>query len=299
MEFHFLSLSDRDELNTAFKRDGRRMCESSFALNYLWRDVYRADLARYGNFFVFRYSHEPFGECYSFPFGDRGNDAALKDLIGLLEEDAKSRNNPLIISPMLKEDTEKLDALFPGKFNYTADRDMADYLYSREKLATLSGRKLHSKRNHIARFTEDGDWNYEEINESNLCECLALENTWLDRKGHKYNDAVIEETSAVSYALNRLDKLGLTGGLLRKAGRVVAFAIGEPLTNDTYVIHIEKALAEVQGSYATINKEFVLRNCEGFTYVNREDDAGDEGLRRAKLSYYPEIILEKYTAQSL
>ena len=90
---------------------------------------------------------------------------------------------------------------------------------------------------------------------------------------------------------------GLKGGLIcTKEEGIVAYSIGAPLSSDTFIVHIEKAFAEVQGAYPIINQEFVRHNCMDYKYVNREDDVGDEGLRKAKLSYKPAILLEKYTA---
>ena len=101
----------------------------------------------------------------------------------------------------------------------------------------------------------------------------------------------------LNQAMKYFDELHLEGGILRKAGEIVAFTIGERLNSDTYVVHFEKAFPEIQGAYPMINQQFVMHNCQEYSYVNREDDAGDEGLRKAKLSYYPDILLKNYTAR--
>ena len=276
------------------------MCESSFGVIYLWKDVYSTEFTRSGNFLVLRY-RDPDNDFtgYAFPFGDPDDDAALKALLLELKNEADASCFPLCIGPMVKEDMERLERIFPGKFEFTPFRDQADYIYSRDKLADLPGRKLHGKRNHISNFKKDGDWSYEAVTNENIGECLEIDKSWLEAKnsnGSAVNEAVIEEQSAVHYALKNMKELGLTGGLLRKSGRAVAFAIGEPLTDEVYCVHIEKALSSVDGAYPVINQEFVRNACAGYKYINREDDNGDEGLRRAKLSYYPEIILDKYYA---
>ena len=98
-------------------------------------------------------------------------------------------------------------------------------------------------------------------------------------------------------ALMYFEELGLTGGVLRLSGQVIAFTLGEPLSDDTFVVHFEKAFPEIQGAYPMINQQFVLAECQDYQYVNREEDTGDEGLRKAKLSYKPVILLDKYTAK--
>ena len=94
-------------------------------------------------------------------------------------------------------------------------------------------------------------------------------------------------------ALRLFEELGFKGGLLRAGGKVIAFSIGEPVCDDTMVVHIEKAYAQVQGAYPMINQQFLLHEAQGYPYVNREDDAGQEGLRQAKLSYHPAFMVEK------
>ena len=108
-----------------------------------------------------------------------------------------------------------------------------------------------------------------------------------------------DEYDVVKGALIDYKRLGLVGGVLKKYGEVVAFEIGEPLNDDTFVVHFEKAYADVQGAYPMINKQFVLHECQGYKYVNREEDDGEEGLRKAKLSYHPDILLEKYNAYKI
>ena len=120
---------------------------------------------------------------------------------------------------------------------------------------------------------------------------MSLE--WCLNAGCREDESLFDESCAVEQAFKHFFELGLDGGLLRVKGRPIAFAMGEPLNFDTYVIHIEKAFHEIQGAYQMINQQFAAANCGNFTYVNREDDAGDEGLRRAKLSYDPAFLLEK------
>ena len=114
-----------------------------------------------------------------------------------------------------------------------------------------------------------------------------------ERKGLK------EESEAVKLALENFGKLELTGGLIRTEGKVVAFSVGDRLNDSTFLVHIEKAFSDINGAYPIINREFVRHNCLDFKYVNREDDAADEGLRRAKLSYHPYEIIKKYTAKEI
>jgi hypothetical protein len=191
-----------------------------------------------------------------------------------------------------------LENFYPGKFEFFEYRDGADYIYETEKLSTLAGKKLAAKRNHINRFIENyPDWKYEQIDDNNIDEVFEMNRKWCSMAGCENEKSLQEEGCAVSEAFANFKALGLSGGLIRAKGEVVAFSMGDRLDNETFLVHIEKAFADIQGAYPIINREFVIHNCGGYKYVNREDDTGDEGLRRAKLSYRPCAILQKWNAE--
>lgn len=177
-----------------------------------------------------------------------------------------------------------------GSGNYVP----SDYVYESEKLISLSGKKLHGKRNHINNFIKAyPDYQYERINGENREECIELAQNWRKENGCDSDPEKNEEFCVTLRALKELEDLNLTGGLIRADGRVVAFSIGEKLCNDTFVVHIEKAYADIQGAYPIINQQFVLHEAADYRYINREEDTGAEGLRKAKLSYYPVFLQEK------
>lgn len=167
-------------------------------------------------------------------------------------------------------------------------------MYESEKLATLSGKKLHAKRNHINKFKATfDDWCYEPITKENVEECFQMALKWRNESGCEED---VEKNAEMCVTLNSLrlfEELELKGGLLRVNGEIVAFTMGEPISEDTFVVHIEKAFADVQGAYPMINQQFVEHECMNYKYVNREEDTGAEGLRKAKLSYRPVFLVEK------
>ena len=171
-----------------------------------------------------------------------------------------------------------------------------DYVYTRESLATLKGKKLHGKRNHINKFKSTfDDWCYEPITKENVEECFQMALRWRNESGCEED---VEKNAEMCVTLNSLrlfEELELTGGVLRVDGEVVAFTIGEPICEDTFVVHFEKAFADIEGAYTMINQQFVEHECRDYLYVNREEDTGSEGLRKAKLSYRPVFMVEKGT----
>lgn len=291
MEFKELTLSDRAWITEKLTEDQRQGCEFTFGNNFIWRKIYGVEATELFDCAVIRF-HSNGQTCYSFPLGGGNKRKAVEALIAIAAEE----NQPFQMSTILAEDKAGLEEWFPNRFDITEERDNFDYIYLTEKLTKLAGKKLHGKRNHIARF-KDNNWSYEPMNSDNKMECLKMNEIWCDRQQCKWNQDMEDEFCAVKEAIENFEALGFVGGVLRVNGEIVAFTIGEPLNKETFVVHIEKAFAEIQGAYPMINQQFVEHECQEYTYVNREEDTGAEGLRKAKLSYYPELLLEKYSAK--
>ena len=290
-EFHEITLEDREWMTERFRESDLSACEYGFANSFIWRRTYQVEVAElYGcGVYKCRYNGTT---IFSFPFGAGDREKVIEKLWNI----CKIKNIKLSFYPIVEEQREKLMKWFPGKFEIDTDRNDFDYIYTYEKLAELKGKKLHGKRNHIARFKDNDDWSYEPLSLYNREDCLALARVWEQKRQQKWNDAMHQEMDALRDALKYFDELGLTGGVLRKAGNIVAFTIGERLNSDTFVVHFEKALPDLQGAYPMINQQFVLHACGSCSYINREEDTGDPGLRKSKLSYFPDILLKKYRA---
>jgi hypothetical protein len=255
----------------------------------MWGGCYKLRTLDYNGFSLLKWGDGD-KTLYSFPAGEGDLRAAVTALI----KDSCCEGIPFVLTGITDDTKAELDDIFPGVFEYTPSRDRSDYVYLRERLSTLSGKKLQSKRNHITRFKDNKDWLYEPFTKENIDECYEMSREWCEKYG--CNNELKIEFCAVTRAFENFFALGLDGGLLRLNGKVVAYSIGEPLDSQTYVIHVEKAYREIQGAYAMINQQFVLRNCQNHVYINREEDMGEEGLRRAKTSYGPDILLTKYSA---
>jgi len=264
-------------------------CEFCFGNVYAWCEKYGTEITQAKGFFMSR--NKP--GAYCMPIGP-GN---LREALALLREDAARRGMPLKLYGLNTQDIPLLEQACPGKFRLEADRDYFDYIYRREDLANLPGKKFHQKRNHVARFMrENSGWRYEELAPGNLEEALAMERRWA-RQNHERNpDGFREEQLALERCLEHFEAFQLRGALLRSGGQVIAFTLGEALSRRTFVTHYEKAFAEYTGAYQMINRCFAEHSLGGFEYVNREEDLGNEGLRKAKMSYHPAMVLEKYIA---
>jgi hypothetical protein len=289
--FHPISLTDRDWVNNKLKEDDFMACEYTFANNFMWANIYDVQVGEINGCLVIRYRENDNFE-YSFPVGNGDKKAAIE----ILREICHAHNHGLKLYPIDDKGRQKLIEWFKGEYEIDADRSDFDYVYTVEKLSTLRGKKLHGKRNHIARFMDDDDWRYEEMSESNIDECRRMAREWISMREEKWNDEMQEEMGVLEVAFSNFRSLGLVGGVLYKEEKLVAFTIGERLNSNTFVVHFEKAFPDLQGAYPMINQQFILHEGQDYTYVNREEDTGDLGLRKAKLSYYPDILLKKYMA---
>lgn len=265
--------------------------EYTFSNIFLWAKHYGVTFAIIRDMLVIRSVKQD--HCsYAYPIG--ANPA--KPVIEQLLEQARQDKVVFGMHGLTAEKVQLLEQQFPGHFTFTPERDTFDYIYRSEDLITLKGKKYHGKRNHINRFeTEHPDWFYEPITSHNMQECLLFAQEWLQRQD-SIHPGLTSEYQLIQTAFRWFDILGLVGGLLRVDGKVVAFSLGEPINQQVFVVHIEKAYPEITGAYPMINREFIKHEASSYEYINREEDLGIEGLRKAKLSYRPAILLEKYRA---
>lgn len=170
-----------------------------------------------------------------------------------------------------------------------------DYVYSRESLATLKGKKLHGKRNHINKFlSKYPEYEYRKLEKSMIADCVALYDQWIAEKDAETAKSMEDEKKSVVLALNNMDALDLTGGTIYIDGKLCAFTVGERLHPQMQLIHIEKGDTNYDGIFPMINQQYVLHECEDVELINREEDMGIEGMRKAKRSYNPLKMIEKH-----
>ena len=295
-------IGDRQWVEERFRASGNQGCEYSFSTLFLWSGAYQQQVAPMDGFVLERLRGK-LGAGYLFPAGS----GPLEPVLSALEKDAAERGEPCRFFCVTPEQAERLEQLRPGQYAFQSDRDGWDYLYALDRLAGLGGKKLHGKRNHIRRFEESHpDWQVEQITMDNLAECAEMDLEWnrryrsLDAAGEEAEARTrLDERHAMSKAFARYEALGLAGILLRVEGRVIAFTMGSSIGADTFDIHFEKAYSDIQGAYPMINREFARWIRDHFPQVrwlNRENDMGMEGLRKAKESYYPDRMVEKFSA---
>ena len=296
INFKRAELEDKEVISHYFKHHTSRSCERTFVNVYLWSRHYKVQFAIVEDTLVFK--SEDDGLAFAFPAGEPEN---VKKALEVLMEYSKERGYPFCMYNVTPDFFAMLEQWYPGRFQIEYNEDDADYVYESEKLATLSGKKLHSKRNHVNKFkTEyEGRWSYEPITKDNLEECFQMGLKWRNDNGCEEDEEKNAEICVTLNSLRLFEELELVGGILRVDGEIVAFTIGEPICSDTFVVHIEKAYADIPGAYNMINQQFVEHECMNYKYVNREEDTGAEGLRKAKRSYRPVFMVDKGTVTEI
>ena len=290
--FKKITIEDKNWVKQRLAQSGFNGCDYCFGNMFIWSSAYHHEIADYKGFLLVK-ARIKGRIIYFFPAGSGDLSQAVRGLAVYCANNGHS----LIFANITNDNIAALEVLFPGAFSCTENRDASDYIYLREKLVTLSGKKYHGKRNHIARFKDNPNWAYEPVSGKNIEECYEMSVSWHKKyREAECNESYQNEINVIRLAFKHFHELDFDGGLIRLDGSVAALTMGERLNSSAYVIHIEKAMHHIQGAYAIINQQFAEHLPPDIKYINREEDLGDEGLRRSKLSYYPEILLAKFDA---
>ena len=292
IDFKRLELSDKAHYDNILMNCGERGCEYGFVNLFLWG---RQKAAFVKDFLVVQSQFDR-RSVYPFPVGQ----GDVKPVLDAIIHDARARGIPCCLTSLTGPECELLEQFYPGQFRFHCNRDNFDYIYDINGLADLKGRKYQKKRNHLNRFRETHpDCQFIPIGEVSTGVLSTMLNEWYEshRAANPGTNYHMEEV-AISRALRFREALGLEGLALMEDGKLMAFTMGSRLNGETFDIHFEKAIEEA--AYAAINQGFAryLRDKHPeLRWLNREDDMGLEGLRKAKLSYNPDRMIEKCWAR--
>ena len=288
IDFHSAVLDDRRWVTHLLKYKSCFNSEYGFGNMFIWADAFKTEIGKYKDFLLIRSVTDDNKYIYSFPIGE-GN---VKEAVDYLINMSLKRSEEFMIFNATEEVVSFLEQNYTDCFEYSARREVYDYIYRTEDLIQLSGRKYHQKRNHISSFKKKYNWSFEKMDEKNIPECKSMYEQWIYDKNAE-NDEKYIEYDALIKALDNFEALGFLGGVLRVDGKVIAFTLGEELNSDVFCTHIEKANIKYDGAYSMINNCFAVNCLEKYKYINREEDMGIEGLRKSKLSYHPAFLLNK------
>lgn len=290
LNFHTLTIADRAAVQAVTFRAGRRNCNFSLANLVGWQFWYRTEVCVLPDAVVLRFSLD----------GDRAYMICTRgvpscELLAALCEDCSHALTLLGLEDEAALQLQQNACRKGVNISVESRRDQFDYIYRREDLAGLHGGKLQAKRNHVNHFrAEYPDFEYRPLDPSLFDECRRIATLWHDGKQHDnpvYGDTIEVEKRAMETVFTHWDELGMLGGSIFLDGRMVAFTYGGAITTDTFDVCVEKADLRVEGAFSIINQQFCAHLPEHFTFVNREEDMGLPGLRKAKLSYHPIELL--------
>jgi len=295
MEFKEIEISDKNLISTYLHKYSPKASEMNFTSLFIWRMYFGFRFTEIeGLLCIVSMANEK--EPYALmPVGDINEQNFSAAVNALKEYFNKKLDKPLVFR-MVEEDGLKFFNQIPGfegKIIY--DRNSSDYLYLASDLISLKGKKFHAKRNHINRFIREHEYEYVELNSALLDECSRIMDEWCEKRVCDCGRGLYCERHANQELLKNFEKLDCKGALIKVDGRFEAYTVGEALNGDTAVIHIEKANSKIQGLYTFINQQFCEREWGHMKYINREEDLGMESLRKAKLSYNPVSLVNKYS----
>lgn len=293
INFHRLRLDKKEQYEAVLLNGPVRGCEYSFANLYLWGRQEAAFIHGCVAFFAHFYGRS----VYPYPIGGGDRRAVVAEIL----EDARERGIPCRITNMTTADKQELEEWFPGLFHCRTDRNGFDYVYDIKDLAELKGRKFQKKRNHLNRFRlEHPEARVQALTSDVLPRVQDMVNDWyLGRMDDDPNGNYMLESIAMARAFQNYDELEMEGLALLEGDKVLGLTMGSRLLPDTFDVHFEKAREDVDGAYAAVNNEFARYLREKYPevrFLDREDDLGLEGLRKAKLSYNPHHMVEKFWA---
>jgi len=288
-EFAPLGMEHKAEIDGLFATFPPAISEFTFTNLFMWRRYYNIEVSRRGGLALFL--ARPAGkEPFFFPAWGPGDACdATRDCLEFLSGSEGRGHFERVPNGYVasREETAEEIAVTPDPAN-------DDYVYRSQDLIALAGRKYDGKRNAIRKFQKDWTCEYRTIDRELARRCRELEDYWCVERQCALYPGLAAEEAAIRELFANHEALGVRGGAVLVDGRVAAFSVGEKLNADTFVVHVEKADLRLPGLYAVVNQEFIAHEASGYTYVNREQDLGEEGLRKAKQSYNPAHMVHKF-----
>jgi hypothetical protein len=290
LNFKPLTLDDIPTIRPFLKYQQSRICDYSIGGIFMWREFFKTRYTIYHGVLIFQVTYLSGVTAFTVPLAP--NPEGITIALAAIEQHCRETNLPLVFCTVPANVLPRFRERYPSAF-IQPSRDWFDYLYLTEDLISFRGKKYDGQRNHINKFRKMvPDYSFEEITEENLPQVCEFYDNFAELY-EKPSELAREESSKVKELLRNYDKYGLFGGVIKGDGQIISMSIGERV-NDTLFVHVEKADIRYPGAYQVIVQEFLKHFAqEGDTYVNREEDVGDPGLRKSKLSYHPTTLLEK------
>ncbi|MCK5512496.1 MAG: DUF2156 domain-containing protein [Thermodesulfovibrionia bacterium] len=285
--FREVDLSCRNTVNTFLSKYPLEASEYTFTNIYAFRKAYNFKISRLKNNLLILKNTEPVSLFC--PMGSSHVPEVLTEIFDYLKTVSRE--------PHLERVPESFVTAYLNegkKYFIEEDRNQFDYIYNVKELIELKGRKFHDKKNQVNNFRSRHTYEYLILTPDLIEECLEFEDYWCEVKECGKHAGLERERCAILVMLNNFEVLNIKGGAIRVDNKIAALTLGEKMLPDTFVVHVEKANSDIHGLYQVINQEFLIHEAGDCTFVNREQDMGVQGLRKAKMSYNPVRFVKKY-----
>lgn len=283
-QFKKVELSDKETFDSFFKKFPPEISELTFTNIFAWQEAYNFKFSIVNDALLIG-SFQNNKTSFFYPIGKASTIGLLKEMLITSKSPVELFRAPEHIKDILKKEND---------LKIAEDRDNFDYVYLASDLINLKGKKFDAKRNFIKRFKNGFKYIYRILTPDLIDSCLEFEHIWCTDKDCENIEGLRKERCAILNMLKNFSSLNIKGAALEVEGKIIAISLGERLNKDTFVIHVEKANNSYPGAYQLINQEFCQREAQDFKYVNREQDLGVLGIRKAKLSYQPVYLLKKF-----
>ena len=295
LSFKPVTLCDKAWVDPIVMAENTPSADYNFGNIYIWDKYYKQLICHFEDRMTTKLRYGDV-RSFAFPIGS----GPLRPAVEALLEFCAERGYPLLLRGVTEKHRAELEAEFPGRFLFVLEELYADYIYSAERLATYAGKALHGKKNHCNRFEAEHDWDFLPLTRELIPGCLDMLDVWTEENADRLQEGITYEHDAIIRAFAAYEQLGLEGGVLRSSGKIIGFSLGEMASPDTFDVHFEKAEISINGAYPMVCRELarsMIAAHPGLRYMNREDDMGLEPIRKSKLSYKPEFLLQKYSAR--
>lgn len=293
MNYKEIEITDFKTIDELLKKNNPEDCDHCFSAVYIWSFRHRVEFCIY-NETLFLRMKEDGTYWYLSPIGEM----SFENAVEIILEQAKADNGNVIIFAINPSQKKAIESTFNNKLSIVEDRDGADYIYKTEDLSFLQGKIYQKKRNHCSRFErENPEYTFNLITKDNIERIKDFEIEWCNKNALKRANDLIAEQKGILSLLDNMDKTDVFGAFIENRNGIVAFTLACPINDKMVDIIVEKAYHNINGAYAVINRDFAKNCLQDYEFINREDDLGYENLRKAKLSYYPFEIKEKYFAE--
>lgn len=290
LDFRPIELCDKSCIEAFVKPKNYMICEYSFVYLMLWKDVMHfeycveEDVLFIRGFYGGRW-------LYFLPVTKTG---AMDEHYLKVERYAEEIGQRWKLVCAEYIGIKDFSAEFLHGYEFIKHVDLCDYIYRASDLIELPGKKYHKKRNHVSKFHSKYEYEFLPLRREDFSECLAFYDVWLNTKPEEMSKEMMDELSAIKKAFQLYEELGLVGACIKIDGKIRGFTIGEYTNAQMGTIHFEKCDSSFDGIFATINQLFAKEYFSQMSYINRQDDMGLPGLRKAKQSYYPVMMGDKY-----